>query len=77
MDVSEKITGEEGDGILRLMKIKLPRKKDALEALGRHLQLFNDKPEAPNDDWSNIGTAIAEALAQDEAPGCDNAPDAG
>lgn len=47
MDVSEKVDGGEGDGISRLMKIKLPRKKDALEALGRHLQLFGDKQPNP------------------------------
>ena len=63
MDVSEKITGEEGDGISRLMKIKLPRKKDALEALGRHLQLFNDKPKEPDGDIAEAARIFAEAMA--------------
>lgn len=43
MDVSERIVGEEGDGISRLMKIKLPKKLDALELLAKHLQLLGDK----------------------------------
>lgn len=54
IEISEKITGEEGDGISRLVKIKLPSKQDALTALGKHLMLFNDVGSKDNPLTGNI-----------------------
>ena len=64
MDVSEQITGDDGDGISRLMKIKLPKKQAALEALGRHLLLFGDKAKENPVDSTAEYRAISEAMAR-------------
>jgi len=63
IDVSESITGDEGDGISRLMKIKLPSKQDALTALAKHLMLF--EPKAREEDGSEAEEArrFSEAMA--------------
>ena len=64
IDVSESITGEEGDGISRLMKIKLPDKNAALTALAKHLMLFEPKVKEENaDNWNERLRAMAEAVA--------------
>lgn len=47
MDVSEKVTGEEGDGISRLMKVKLPRRLDAMKLMVDHLQKHEDTDLKP------------------------------
>lgn len=42
IETIHKVTGEEGDGLTVLTKIKLPEKKGALELIGRNLSLWKD-----------------------------------
>lgn len=63
LDVSESITGEEGDGISRLMKIKLPSKTAALTALAKHSMLFEPKPKEDDGTESEDARTFAQAMA--------------
>lgn len=63
IDVSESITGDDGDGISRLMKIKLPSKQDALTALAKHLMLFEPKTKEPDGSESGDAQRFSEAMA--------------
>lgn len=49
MDVSEKVTGDDGDGLSRLMKIKLPRRIDAMKLMADHLQMLGNRPKDDDD----------------------------
>lgn len=74
LDVSESITGEDGDGISRLMKIKLPNKNDALTALAKHLMLFESKPKEDNGDLAEAARIFAQAMASTQTPANNNKP---
>lgn len=63
LDVSESITGEEGDGISRLMKIKLPSKTAALTALAKHSMLFEVQTKEPDGSESEDARRFSEAMA--------------
>lgn len=63
IDVSESITGDDGDGISRLMKIKLPSKQDALTALAKHLMLFEPKAKEPDGSEDDAARCFSEAMA--------------
>lgn len=62
-------TREDGDGeMVHKVKLKLNDKLSALEKIGRHLGMFQDKPEPPPDPETTVRTvreALREIIAAD------------